>query len=165
MDFGAPLVIAMGPRLIIHVEGAREISAAMTAFTDRDAQRTYAAAIRDAIEPIAGDVVDHAARRTGDFAGSVKVLGGRAGAALASSDPGAGPIDFSGPGSVVRNVPAKLRDLSLPGSFGDVLTARYGEPSRFFFPAIDRHIDEVADHVGEVVAEGYNRVIQEAGVA
>ena len=150
---GRRLIYTMGMRAC----GQALVNMARSGEHDGALTRKYATAIKDSAEVIAEDVRDNAAVNTGHFRDSVKIVGGRSGASLRSTDSGAGPIDFASPGD--NTTPGKWPfNLKAPGGYGEVLSIKYGAPSRFFFPAIDRHIDEVADKTAAVVAETFDEL-------
>lgn len=134
-------------RRIIQTYGMRALSAALTKLTFDDIHLVYAREIREAAEPIAQTASEKAPSTSGDFAGSISIKGGRMGAYLVSTDPGAGPIEFAGPADTPEQWPSYGR--------GDVLTEHWGEPARALFPAIEEHLEEVALKTSEVVSRTF----------
>lgn len=147
---GSTSVINAAPgRLIVHTFGMRTLSKALTTLTFDDVHKVYAKAIKAAAEPVAADARSRAPKTSGDFAGSIDIIGGRLGATLRSTDPGAGVIAFAGP----SDTPDQARY-----GFGDVLTKRFGSPDRAFFPAIEAHIGEVAAATQVAVEWAYSQL-------
>jgi len=162
-NVGSTSVVNIAPgRVIFHTYGMRDLSAAFSALGGQapigslKLKSEYAKAIRAAASPIAATARGLARNTSGAYAGSIKIGGGRSGAVLRATDPGAGPIEFANPGAWA-SVPAHSRDgssvrayarpMNLPGSGGQAL-----------FPAIEQHIDEVALATEVVVTDAFQRL-------
>jgi hypothetical protein len=144
---GEAFIIAPAGRRLIHTYGMRALSAALTKVTYDDVHLVYAAAIREAAQPIADTANSLAPKATGDFA-DWAIRGGRTGASLVNTDPGAGVIEFASPADTPDQWPSY--------GAGDVLSDRWGMPSRSAFPAIEQHLPEVAVSTSQAVTEMYN---------
>lgn len=126
---GQAIIIEPRPgRRIIHTYGMRALSRALTTVSYGEITKVYAKAIKTAAEPIAETARAMAPVRTGEFAASIAIRGGRSGASLAAKDVAAGVIEYAGPAD----------------ELGRGLTAAWGPPARALWPAIDKHIDQVA---------------------
>lgn len=144
---GQAFIIEPAPgRRIVHTFGMRALSRALGIVNYTDAKGSaataYASAIRKAAAPIAETASAIAPRRSGDFAGSFKIRGGRGGAFLVSSDYGAGVIEYAG-----------------ADHHGLALTAAWGPPARAMWPAINQHLDEVAAATSAAVEATYQALV------
>jgi len=125
----------------IQVIGLRDLSRELTAFGDKDLNKEFGDELKQAVEPVADVASRMAPRRTGQYADSFKVTGGRAGVYLRSTDP-------TGPYKEFMHRPPQ----------GQGLTARWGTPARAAFPAIEQEIDNVAHDLGVAVDRVLDRI-------
>ncbi len=133
---GSVELLNMAPgRVVIHTVGLRELSKTLTRVAIDDLPKRFAKEMRAAGEPIAQKARGYAPDTSGDFAGSIRIAGGRSGISLVSKDEAAGVIDFA-----------------RQGPRGEPLTAAWGPPSRSLFRAIDEELPRVAEDVEGAIA-------------
>lgn len=146
---GRTEVVNLAPgRIVIHTVGLRELSRALSDFTDREVPRTFAREMKEAGEGISVTARSHAQSfaKTGDFAGSISVSGGRSGIFLRSTDPGAGTIEFAnlGAGGIGRasGKDKRRRPWGAPKSL---------TPARALFPGIEEELPKAEARIAEVI--------------
>ncbi len=136
MSFGT--ATRSGNRIQVH--GLRDLSRELTAWRDKDLNKEFANDLKRAAEPVARRAGQIAPNRSGTFAGSYKIAGGRSGVFLRSTDP-------EGP----------YKEFQQHTPQGRGLTALHGPPARSSFPAIEDEADGVVRDLEAAVT----RVLQQ----
>lgn len=130
---GRTELIEISPgHVIIQTIGLRELSRALSDFTDREIPRAFGREMKAAGEDLAEAARAHALSfsESGDFASSIGIYGGRSGIFLRSTDPGAGPIEFAGSGNP---------------------HAPIGDPPRALFAAINDELPNIEPKIANVI--------------